>query len=386
MLRSDAAAAGRLRALLDDLGYDAGLRGLRGNYAQAPFPTLETFQPLLARLPERQRVTYETLLLGQAVERARLEQAWGAGAVGELLELGLLEAGDDQRLRTANWSIVSYFGRYFLVSLNPFYPGARDPDATVYIGGDSLTLAGYVLSAAGGGRHFRRGLDLCAGSGIQAILAASMTDEMAAVELAGLAVEAARFNVLLNGVADRVQVYRGSLYEAAPAGAYDLILSNPPFIPVPAGVPFALCGAGGEDGLAVLRPLLEGLPERLAGDGLALVYAEGVGDAEGPFVRSLLSELARRAGLDVQLTITSRLSVKSALVLKTVQLQRLKRDVPAELRQWADLYRRLGASHLYNYVVRIEHGAGWLSQVMAFDPSREERGIEVQPGVVVRPA
>jgi len=26
-----------------------------------------------------------------------------------------------------------------------------------------------------------------------------------------------------------------------------------------------------------------------------------------------------------------------------------------------------------------------LTQIMAFDPQREERGIEVQPGVVVKP-
>jgi len=220
----------------------------------------------------------------------------------------------------------------------------------------------------------------------QAILAAATAQEVAAVELNEQAAHLARFNAILNGVAGRVGVYQGSLYDAAPAGPYDLIVSNPPFIPVPDGVPFALCGAGGEDGLTVLLPILEGLPAQLSPQGRAIIYAEGPGDREGPFVRRLLAELVEREGLEAQLMATSALTARSALILRAVSLEKLKRNVPAELAQWKSLYERLGATHLYNYIVRVRRGpAGRLTQIMAFDPHREERGIEVQPGVIVKP-
>ncbi len=382
MLTLDCRRIAGLRALLDDLRYDAVQRALRGSYFVWPFPALDQFQALIAGLPDRQRVSYEVLLLGQTARQERLERAWGDATMADLVELGLLEPAANGRLRAANWSIVSYFGRYFVVTLNPYYPGSRDPDATVYIGGDSLTLAMQLLDRT---EPAGRALDLCAGSGIQAILAAATAQEVAAVELNAQAAHLARFNALLNGVADRVQVYEGSLYDAAPAGPYDLIVSNPPFIPVPNGIPFALCGAGGEDGLTVLRPLLEGLPARLGPAGQAIIYAEGPGDREGPFVRRLATELAEREQLDAQLMATSALSTRGALILRAFSLEKLKRNVPVELAQWKSLYERLGATHLYNYILRVRRGAGRLTQIMAFDPHREERGIEAQPGVLVKP-
>lgn len=383
MLKLDAKLIAGLRSLLDDLHYDAVQRSLRPNYFAWPFPALEPFQQLLVHLPERQRVSYEVLLLGQPARRERLERAWGADAVRELLELGLLELEGTMRIRTANYSVVSFLGRYFVVTLNPYYPGSRDPDASIYIGPDSLTLAAY-LAGLGRPNTWTRALDLCTGSGIQAIFLAATTTEVIAVELNEQAVHAARFNALLNGVAERIHVYQGNLYEPVPAGLYDVIVSNPPFIPVPPQVRFAMCGHGGEDGLVVLRPLLEGIPSRLAENGQAIIYAEGVGDAQGPFVRNVLQKLAGEAKLDISILLVSRLSAKGSLVLKAFQLSKLKRP-SSELAQWRELYERLGTTHLYNYILHIRRGRGSVDQIPAFNPHLEERGLEVQPGVVIKP-
>lgn len=379
VLRIDLSVVRRLYQLLDDLQYDAVQRTLRPHYFNWPFPALETFQKLLLHLPERQRVSYEVLLLGQSARRERLSTFWGDQLVADLLSIGLLEPDGTDRIRTANYSIVSYLGRYFVVSISPYYPASRDPDASVYIGADSLTLAASLPLH----RRVESCLDLCTGSGIQAILMAAVARNVVAVELNELAVAAARFNVALNGVEDRVCVLHGDLYRAAPDGPYDVIVSNPPFLPVPNGVHHAMCGNGGVDGLAILAPLLAGIPDRLAPLGTALVYAEGVGDAEGPFVRHYLGQLAQDRKLDVHLLLVSRLSVKNTLVLKAASLSRLRRPAE-ELARWRDLYQQLGATYTYNYLVRIRHGAGALRQVAAFDPHRAEQGIEIQPGVVVK--
>jgi methylase of polypeptide subunit release factors len=379
MLRVDPVSIRRLHALLDELQYDVVQRTLRPNYFTWPFPPLESFRKLLLHVPERHRVSYETLLLGQPIRRDRLAALWGEQIVGDLLDLGLLEP-ELERVRTANYSVVSYLGRYFVVSINPYYPTSRDADASVYVGPDSLTLAASLPL----NRNVKRCLDLCTGSGIQAILMAATAEEVVAVELNAEAMQAARFNAVLNNVADRVQVVGGNLYDAAPAGPYDLIVSNPPFLPVPAGVHHAMCGHGGEDGLVILRPLLLGIPRRLSEQGIALVYAEGIGDTEGPFVRALLADVAHGDGMDIDIVLVSRLTVKNALVLKAASLAMLKRP-SSELVRWRDLYRDLGATHTFNYIVRLRRGAGRLSQVSAFDPHREGRGLELQPGVVLRP-
>jgi hypothetical protein len=151
------------------------------------------------------------------------------------------------------------------------------------------------------------------------------------------------------------------------------VVSNPPFISVPAGVDFALAGAGGEDGLDVLRPLLAGLPARLSAEGSALIYAEGIGDASGPYVRDFVGAVLVSQGLSARLVLTSRLSVGNALVLRAIQLQKLHRDVPRELAAWKDMYERQGATHLFNYVLRIGHSTPGLLVIPAYDPSREPR-------------
>jgi methylase of polypeptide subunit release factors len=379
MLSTDLPTVRCLHSLLVDLEYDAVQRTLRPHYFAWPFPPLEVFRKLLLYLPERQRVSYEVLLLGQPVRRARLVALWGTGVVEDLTSLGLLIPDASDRVRTDNYSIVSYLGRYFAVSINPYYPTSRDPDASVYIGPDSLTLAASLPVS----REVERCLDLCTGSGIQAILMAATAKRVVAVEINEQAANVARFNAALNCVADRVDVLCGDLYDVVPEGTYDLIVSNPPFLPVPAGVHHAVPGHGGLDGLVVLRPLLDGIPARLAHDGEALVYAEGVGDAEGPFVRRLLEEMAHKEKMDIRTMLVSRLTIKNTLVLKATSLAHLRRP-SSELVQWRDLYQQLGATHSYNYLLRLRRGEGHVSQIAAFDPHREERGIELPSGTLIK--
>jgi hypothetical protein len=207
MLRIDPIVIRGLRALLDELGYDAVQRTLRPDYYTAPFPPFEPFRLLIGGLPEPLRIAYEVLLLGQPLGHHRLEEVWGRDFVRRLLEIGFLELDRAGRARTANYCVVSFMGRYFVVSMNPMYPGSRDPDASVYIGGDSYTLAANLLAPFPGDTA----LDLCAGSGIQAILLADRLERVTAVELNEEAARVLSFNAVLNEVEDRVDVRDGSL-------------------------------------------------------------------------------------------------------------------------------------------------------------------------------
>ena len=78
------------------------------------------------------------------------------------------------------------------------------------------------------------GLDLCTGSGVLAIAAARHgCRHVAAVDISRRAVAAAWCNARLNGVS--VQSVRGDLFEPVRGRRFDLIVSNPPYVPTPAG-------------------------------------------------------------------------------------------------------------------------------------------------------
>jgi release factor glutamine methyltransferase len=72
-------------------------------------------------------------------------------------------------------------------------------------------------------------LDLCAGSGILAVVAAqSGAGRVTAVDISWRAVSATWLNSRLNGV--RVRAVRGDLFAAVPGERFDLIVSNPPYL------------------------------------------------------------------------------------------------------------------------------------------------------------
>ncbi len=73
-------------------------------------------------------------------------------------------------------------------------------------------------------------LDLCTGSGLLAIEAARRgAREVTAVDVSRRAVLATRMNALLNGV--RVRALRGDLFIPVAGRRFDLIMSNPPYLP-----------------------------------------------------------------------------------------------------------------------------------------------------------
>ncbi len=73
-----------------------------------------------------------------------------------------------------------------------------------------------------------RVLDMGTGSGICAILAASTSVDVVAVDVNPRAVEATRFNAILNGVQDRIEAFESDVFDRV-EGRFDLIAFDPPF-------------------------------------------------------------------------------------------------------------------------------------------------------------
>jgi release factor glutamine methyltransferase len=126
-------------------------------------------------------------------------------------------------------------------------------------------------------------LDLCAGSGALAVVARKAGAASAtAVDVSRRAVLTARLNGWLNGV--RVRARRGDLLAAVPGERYDLIVSNPPYLPAPeAGPPDRRARAwdAGRDGRVLLDRICAEAPSHLKGGGaLLLVHSSICGEEQ----------------------------------------------------------------------------------------------------------
>lgn len=127
-------------------------------------------------------------------------------------------------------------------------------------------------------RSPRRILDLCCGSGCLGLLAAEqfLAAKVTLVDADPRAASLARRNAAALGLAGRTEVVCADLFEGIPLGAFDLILCNPPYVdaadlrtlpPEFAREP-ALGLAGGEDGLDVVRRVIDQAGTHLAEGGL----------------------------------------------------------------------------------------------------------------------
>lgn len=116
-------------------------------------------------------------------------------------------------------------------------------------------------------RHldFRSGetvLEIGTGVGLAAVLAAREGCRVLATDVVPAAVECARANAILNGVADRLEVRLGDCFEPARGQAFDLICTSPPQMPTPPGRerddPSAAADNGGVDGWELLDRVIAG--------------------------------------------------------------------------------------------------------------------------------
>ena len=105
-----------------------------------------------------------------------------------------------------------------------------------------------------------------------------------AIELSPDAMAVAKFNVAMHGLGRRVKLHHSDVFDAVPAVKYDLILSNPPYVPTRElrGLPEefkqepAMALDGGRDGLDIIRKLLRQSRDRLQPHGIVVLEVGGL--------------------------------------------------------------------------------------------------------------
>ncbi|MFI0978396.1 methyltransferase [Streptomyces sp. NPDC021093] len=265
-------SAPRLREALLAAAFTAdGLLDLLGAPAYSALARGETVPALRATRTTGPLETLVRLFLLQ--ESVPAERAAGVLPVELCLADGWLVAeGDDVRARVdvrpyggdegQDWFIVSDLGRAVGGAGGA---GTREEGVVLGVGGASTTLAGITVRTPVGAA-----LDVGTGSGIQALHAAQHAVRVTATDLNPRALDFTRLTLALSGAAG-AELLEGSLFEPVGGAAYDLIVSNPPFVISPgARLTYRDGGMGGDD---LCRTIVQGAGELLNEGGYAQFLA-----------------------------------------------------------------------------------------------------------------
>lgn len=232
-------------------------------------------------------------LAEKGVENARLEAEWMLCAVLGLDRVGLY-VNFDKPLSEAELALfrgmVARRARreplQYILGTQEFMGLEFDVTPAVLI--PRPDTAALVEEAVKRGAEVRRVLDIGVGSGCIAVSLARLLPgaEVLGVERSPEALAVAWRNAEKNGVT--VTLFEGSLFDPFPEERFDLIVSNPPYIPTgdletlqPEVRDFEPRGAldGGVDGLDFYRLIIPAAPDYLSPSGW-LLFEAGIGQAE----------------------------------------------------------------------------------------------------------
>jgi hypothetical protein len=152
----------------------------------------------------------------------------------------------------------------------------------------------------------------------------------------------------------------GNLYNALyPDDRYDLIVANPPLLPIPSGVPYPFVGDGGSDGLSIVREIIKGGSLKLLPDGEILII--GMTILRNGQIIPPLSEYLMNAGLSGVITIIASYGtgmedswVKGVALTSMLHAPDACKNQKDLQRLLAKGYRKMGADKVCTYILR-----GW---------------------------
>lgn len=138
-------------------------------------------------------------------------------------------------------------------------------------------------------------LDLGCGSGTLALVLAAAVRRVVATDINPRAVAMTRFNAMWNGIRN-VEARQGDLFAPVAGERFDLVVSQPPFIPMPEGADDATFLHGGHRGDELPLALLSRLAPHLAPSGRAVLRVDWPRDRE-PLAQRLRAALGESGDL-----------------------------------------------------------------------------------------
>jgi hypothetical protein len=247
----------------------------------------------LGAVPEPLGTLLRLFMLGAPVDVDAVRAALPARLRDALLGLGVLVEADGL-ISTAGLGLVPLIGQLAFVP--------RQTGATLLE--EELVLAARVTPPPGASC-----LSLCATHGLAALRCAALASSVVAVEINPILAGCIDLTFALNSVEDRAQAREGHLYAAlAPGEQFDYVVAEAPVMPFPPSL-VSPAADPTDDGAAVFRRVLGGLPGVLRPGGWAQLLASSIGDDGGPFLPRQLEEHARELGMRIVITVPARISL-----------------------------------------------------------------------------
>jgi 16S rRNA G966 N2-methylase RsmD len=281
-MNADTAALSAIRDYLDRTMYTLvdhriGLE-LPGNLTG--FPRYDPLRRIVQRLDPVHRSLFRLFRLGEAVEEVP------DGIRSAAIAAGLVEhttAG----WRTPGLLIVPAHGLLLVTGIPDAYPTASSQPKAVF------DISTSFVAAAMPRRVHGRVLDVCSGTGVQALLAATRgADEVVGLELRESAVAIATVNAALNGLSDRVSFRVSDMLSALTTGEqFDFVVANLPYLPAVGVRPTKAA----EVGTSLVWSLLDALPRHLTADahGVVATWRAAGLDGETYQLRAIAERLAQ---------------------------------------------------------------------------------------------
>ncbi len=194
-------------------------------------------------------------------------------------------------------------------------------------------------------------LDLCAGTGIAALVAAQNGARQAwAFDITARSTHFAEFNRRLNAIPNVIAL-EGDLYEPAGDQTFDRIVAHPPYLPVYR--PHFVFDSGGQDGEQVVRRVVEGLPQYLREGGRFYALTMG-SDREKPFEQRLREWLGDAApDFDIAFVARRTLSPRDYAADAVINHKGSVDDITG----WRELFTQWGVRNLVYGLVVIQRRA-----------------------------
>jgi SAM-dependent methyltransferase len=285
-----------LRDLCEDAGYDdeliMSLASLALSAAGSEF--LPVVHHVLRRRGDRAATLARLFAYSDLVDTPTVHELLGESTTAALLEAGVLtsSAENEDEDEDEDEQKQGLRSRFHLRPLDGLWLLADDPgggrDAVMPPAGTTRQIT-LVLP-----KELRETvLDVGCGPGSLALTAARRgARHVVGTDINQRALDVARFNARLNGMADRAEFMAGDLVEPVRGTRFPLVVAQPPYVVQPPTAEPVTYLHGGPSGEELALRLLAALPDVLAPGGRALVLMEAVTRPKEPLHARLRPMLA----------------------------------------------------------------------------------------------
>ena len=192
-------------------------------------------------------------------------------------------------------------------------------------------------------------LDLCAGTGIAALIAARGIARHAwSLDITGRATHFASFNAALNEVTNFTAL-EGDLFRPVEGRTFDRIVAHPPYVPS-VETEYVYRDAG-EDGEQITRRMIQDLPQYLRPGGCFYAVALGT-DREGALYDERIREWLGQRSEEFDVLLAAN-TIEDPITFSAQWLRKLG-DPVGKFTEWRAMFQRLGVTRIFHGFIVIQ--------------------------------